>query len=851
MTQTLQGAQTPSRRAVGQWIWIEGEAKPYNFYLYARGTVTVDGAPAAARLHVTASDRYMLYVNGAYVGRGPARSDPRFKTYDTYDVAAALRPGRNVIAVRAYHYGSPAQGSGWGSTSGNGYTAGERAGLWAQVELTDAGGATQVSGTGPDWRLLPSPAWNTNTPMVNSGLVGSNEIYDASADVPNWTGVDFDDGEWTRPWLVPPPDQPWHVLEARDIPLLRETELPPARVSLIGELIDMGNARQKDIYQVILEGLHFPLEHAAATNVEAVLNDGSQSARFQGVFVPGKGIRTPYVVLDFGRQVFGFPRVRLEAEAGAILDLTYGQQLINDRLPGALSYADRYITRDGVQTWEAAEYKQFRYLFIAIRSTYSPVHIRSISLNEYTYPAPLRGSFECADPVLTALWKASVDTTDLHLEDTIVCDAYRERLPWNSGDGSHGLHGALMAYGDIDLNDRFLRQFITTDRGDGMLQMVFPRENPTNHSIAQFLLQWSTRIREHYEYTGRRALLEQAYPSVVRQNDWYEPYRGELGLLRDMPEQIWMDWTPVDLRGANFSTNALYVNSLEDGAWIAAQLGQEDDRARWQRIADEVRAQLREHFWNPDLGVYEDSHHRGRLTGVAGELAQGFALLYGIATDEQAARICESLAGRSTELFQASPLWYPYVLEGMLARGLEAEALRLIHNRYARMMSAHDNPTLWEGWDPFTAGTSIHTDEDFERRHTTYKVRPAGVRSLVHSGGVYAGWVLSTRVLGVRAAAPGMSRLRVHPRTGNLAWARGTFPAPGGDVRVEWRRSAGGTQVSLDLPEGHTADIVLDRASDAHQVFTHNGERLDTPAAGATVEVPVGPGRHTVELSRG
>ena len=165
----------------------------------------------------------MLYLNGAYVGRGPARSDPRFKTYDTYDVAAALRPGRNVIAVRAYHYGSPAQGSGWGSTSGNGYTAGERAGLWAQVEVTDAGGARQVSGTGPDWRLLPSPAWNTNTPMVNSGLVGSNEIYDASVDVPNWTGVDFDDGEWTRPVAGPAPrstvapaGSPRHPTAARD-----------------------------------------------------------------------------------------------------------------------------------------------------------------------------------------------------------------------------------------------------------------------------------------------------------------------------------------------------------------------------------------------------------------------------------------------------------------------------------------------------------------------------------------------------------------------------------------------------------------------------------------------------------
>jgi hypothetical protein len=89
----------------------------------------------------------------------------------------------------------------------------------------------------------------------------------------------------------------------------------------------------------------------------------------------------------------------------------------------------------------------------------------------------------------------------------------------------------------------------------------------------------------------------------------------------------------------------------------------------------------------------------------------------------------------------------------------------------------------------------------------------------------------------------------VHPRTGNLAWARGTFPLPGGDVQVEWRRRAAATQVTLDLPDGHTADLVLDRASDAQRVVTHNGERLQMPAGRATVEVAVGPGRHMVELS--
>ncbi len=851
MSQALQGPLTPSRRTAGRWIWIKGAAKPYNFYLYARGAVDVDGSPRSALLHVTASDRYLLYLNGAYVGRGPARSDPRFKTYDTYDVTGELRPGRNLIAVRAYHYGTPSRETGWGGMSGNGYTAGERAGLWLQVDLTDASGATFSTGTGPDWRVLPSPAFSTNTPLVNSGLVGSNEIYDASADIPDWTGPAYDDGEWDRAWLVPPRDQPWHTLEARDIPHLREAELAPARVTLVGELIDMGNARQSNIYEVIRDGLHFPLEHATATDVDAVLNDIPNSAQFQGVFVPGKGIRAPYVILDFGRQVFGYPRVRVEAEAGAILDLTYGQQLINGEVPGALSYADRYITRDGDQTWEAAEYKQFRYLYLAIRSTYAPVRVRSISLNEYTYPAKRRGSFECSDPVLTSLWRACVDTTDLHIEDTIVCDAYRERLPWNSGDGSHGLHGALMAYGDLAVNDRFLRQFITTDRGDGMLQMVFPRDNPPNHSIAQFLLQWSTRIREHYEYTGHRELLEQAYPSVRRQNDWFEPYRDELGLLRDMPEQNWLDWTPVDLRGANFSTNALYVNSLEDGAWLAEQLGHEDDRARWQAIADKVRAQLRERFWNDEHGVYEDSYYNGKLTGVAGELAQGFALLYGIATDEQVPRIGESLMGRGEPLFEASPLWYGYVPEGMLARGLGTQALRRMHGKYARMMSTHDNPTTWEGWDPFTAGTAITQDEHFAHRHTTHNVRPAGVRSLVHSGGVYIGWVLSTQVLGVRPGAPGMSHVRVHPRTGMLAWARGTFPTPGGDVRVEWRRSDRRTKIDLEVPDGMTADVVLDRAPDAPTFVTSDGQRVGTTDTDDPVSVAVEAGRHTVETGAG
>ena len=82
---------SPSSQRAGVWIWCQGDPKPYHFYLYARRCFTLAQQPSRARLHVTASDRYVLYVNGAYMGRGPARSDPRRKSYDTYDVASRLR----------------------------------------------------------------------------------------------------------------------------------------------------------------------------------------------------------------------------------------------------------------------------------------------------------------------------------------------------------------------------------------------------------------------------------------------------------------------------------------------------------------------------------------------------------------------------------------------------------------------------------------------------------------------------------------------------------------------------------------------------------------------------------------
>ena len=61
------------KKWVAKWIWCEGEPVPQNFYLYCRKLFSLEGAVAEASVDVAADSRYKFFVNGKFVGRGPAR----------------------------------------------------------------------------------------------------------------------------------------------------------------------------------------------------------------------------------------------------------------------------------------------------------------------------------------------------------------------------------------------------------------------------------------------------------------------------------------------------------------------------------------------------------------------------------------------------------------------------------------------------------------------------------------------------------------------------------------------------------------------------------------------------------
>ena len=74
-------------------IWAEPEANGDGVAAAFRRTFQLTRLPDKADLFVFADARYILWVNGQYVERGPARFQPNGPEYDTIDLASHLQAG--------------------------------------------------------------------------------------------------------------------------------------------------------------------------------------------------------------------------------------------------------------------------------------------------------------------------------------------------------------------------------------------------------------------------------------------------------------------------------------------------------------------------------------------------------------------------------------------------------------------------------------------------------------------------------------------------------------------------------------------------------------------------------------
>ena len=103
-------AQQPAENIVNfRWKadWIAPQnvnLKEFGVYHF-RKNFDLSKKPNQFIINVSGDNRYRIFVNGNYVGAGPARSDLMHWNFETYDIASFLQEGKNTIAAVIWNFG--------------------------------------------------------------------------------------------------------------------------------------------------------------------------------------------------------------------------------------------------------------------------------------------------------------------------------------------------------------------------------------------------------------------------------------------------------------------------------------------------------------------------------------------------------------------------------------------------------------------------------------------------------------------------------------------------------------------------------------------------------------------------
>lgn len=147
-------------------------------------------------------------------------------------------------------------------------------------------------------------------------------------------------------------------------------------------------------------------------------------------------------------------------------------------------------------------------------------------------------------------------------------------------------------------------------------------------------------------YAALRATIEHDREVVFDASDGL--YTGEQSFL-DWREQSYPAWTADDVApiasSKALSTNIAHLRAIDLTASLAATHGDEGDAVRYQGWADTLRLQIRDRFWLDDAGMFSTFVTTFLDPAPARQfdlLGSAHAVLSGVATPEQAARIVSS-----------------------------------------------------------------------------------------------------------------------------------------------------------------------------------------------------------------
>ncbi len=200
----------------GSPVWPPGDTNPGAVALF-RSPFDLPAGLVDLHLSIIADTRYEVWLDGQWLGRGPARFSRVRQEFDSLALGD-LSPGSHLLAVLVQYAPNVRRSESL------------RPALQARVQGWNGTGWQTVTATGPGWKATVSPAWDSQAaPVSELQLIGPMEILDLRLLPAGWAQPAFDDASWSLALEILP--TPFPALGPRTIPALDEVaRLPIALV---------------------------------------------------------------------------------------------------------------------------------------------------------------------------------------------------------------------------------------------------------------------------------------------------------------------------------------------------------------------------------------------------------------------------------------------------------------------------------------------------------------------------------------------------------------------------------------------------------------------------------------------
>lgn len=742
-----------------QWIGVpECDLSDFGVYHF-RKTINLEQVPAKFIVHVSADNRYKLFVNDSLVALGPCRGDVSNWNYETIDLAPFLREGRNILASVVWFL-EPKDAP------------------VAQVSFGKAGFLMQgnskteaVVNTDKSWKCIRNTAYGKCTTGRVRGYyaAGATELIQTGQYPHGWAKADFDDSQWKQ------------ALEA-------------GRAAAKGTM----NYSERLLVPRSLPALEMTTERLKSVRkTEGIKKTGDFLKKPTALQIPAH--TKAVLLLDQGYETTGYPHLSWTGGKEAKLTLTYAETLFTRNEKGheaplgdrnevdnrvIFGYEDCVVADGNDFCFTPLWWRTWRYIQLTVETKEEPLTLKDMYGTFSAYPFKRVSQFAATgDDDLDKMLEVGWRTARLCAHETYMDCPYYEQLQYF---GDTRIQTMVTMYNTNDM--AMVRQALEMGRmsmvADGLTYSRYPHNVP--QMISSYSLSWTGMIYDYWMYRGDDAYVRTLLPQTRSIMSWYEQYLREDGSLDRIPYWYFCDWAsnfgggePIrEEKGNSAYQDLAYLMALDEAAKMEEALGLPSIAQHYKELAARIRKDFHKKYWNEERKMFADTYDHRNFS----QHTNIMAILTDIVTDTEATALCERILTEK-DITQTTIYFKYYLFLAMKHCGLA--------NRYL------DELGVWR--------------QQLKENMTTWAEMPEPTRSDCHAWGAAPNIELFRIVLGIDTDAPRFGKVRITPALGKLTKASGTIPHPAGFIRVDYKLDKKGRLDALvELPAGISGTFVWD-----------------------------------------